>query len=185
MAEKREMPAAVRGVFDAVPEAHMVCEEMGHAYGRAKYQSRCPLTGVIIPPTTTYRFVRVWARDGRMLEGYASPRSLEALSFVGSGAGYVGWTSWRAPYDGWADDAAAKLEALPDGTRVQIMRGRGAYEPSVTSWTKDKLFGWMGSRHSKQSSAQLAAALRRGADSVVAFRVEEPWRSRFAPPAAE
>lgn len=157
-------------IFAKNPHLNMLCVEMGHAYGTARFESRCPLTGASINYNEPIRRVRIALRDGREFEGYIANRVFADLEFAGSyGDDAWGGSRWSlTPPAEW-------LAALDGAIRVSVLKyAPGAYANEKKSWTRESLTdGWRGTSYSKSTSKQLAANIARGSNCI-AWRTETP-----------
>jgi hypothetical protein len=77
--------ARIRATFAECPEAQIVCVEMGHGYGKARFAGQCSLTGDCVERGETIRFLRLAFRDGRWWTGHTSARVVGLLAFQGTG----------------------------------------------------------------------------------------------------
>lgn len=176
-----EMPAIVKATFDAHPEVHTVCTEMGHAYGRCKFSGFCPMTGLPMRPGDHYRHVTVWTRTGKHLSATVAAESVSFWAFYGpSDASFSKWRRW---HEDWLTEIG-DLDALPAGTTIRVARP-GPVQMDVKAWTKDKFDGkWHGKGYSKNTSKQLLAAFKRSTGAT-AFMVDLPWKPTPLTPPAE
>jgi hypothetical protein len=77
--------ARIRATFADCPDAQIVCVEMGHGYGGARFLGQCSLTGDRIERGETIRFLRLAFRNGQWWTGYTSARVVGLLGFQGAG----------------------------------------------------------------------------------------------------
>lgn len=174
------MPETVSAAFAADPTVQLVLVEMGHGYAKAKYNGRCPISGMIISAnSTTVRHLVFWTRGGKMFDGYVHGKTCEFLHFLGSDPAVSRWQSWTPEWMSSFD-----LETAAVGTMVTVAETRD-YCIVTKSW-KRLPGGWRAvgahfsgaepgnaATYSDTSPKQLAASFRRRT-SGLAFRVDLP-----------
>jgi len=151
------MPAAVTAAFAANPAATLALTDMGHAYGKARYSSTCPLTGTEIRAHEAIRKVTAWAPNGWTWTGYVSNRVIGLLNFHGVD-GVDGITTWARCGDDWVAEALAKVAT---DERLTILRSNG----TTTIYQRRADGSFRGEGYGNPSAAQLAATLRRGSQN--------------------
>ena len=185
------MPANVRRTFNRIPEAYTVLVEMGHAYGKARYPGKCPMTGMMIRPGDPIRKVVCWTREGRQLDAYVHHRSAEFWSFHGGSEGLTGetgdmpWSSWRR-FDGESFRVAVSgLDDFALGTTIIVADVSDCFPTMLVKAWRRTTKGWesyraicsaaeyAGTARSDSTSKQLQAAFARRTKGV-AYRIDLP-----------
>lgn len=156
------------------PEATLVVEEFGHAYGKANFNSTCPLTGDTIVRGEAIRKVALRTRDGHHFEGYIANRTIGLMQFAGGYDGDAMYTCWTRFT---ADKVIEAIEAAEPGTRITVAYHNGGFGDNETrSWSLSQEPAFAGKwlkGYAKSSPKQLIAAMRRAKNALV-FKVEPP-----------
>lgn len=185
------LPANVSRTFARIPQAQTVLVEMGHGYGKAKFASRCPMTGLSINVGTMVRKVDCYTRSGKHLDAYVAAKSAEFWGFHGGSEGLTGETGDMA-HSGWRrfTNAAEFLADIGDldgyavGTEVTVAETMD-YAIVTKTWIRTEA-GWSSSRKSfsgsepvnassnKTTTKQLAAGFARRTRGT-AYRIDLPY----------
>jgi hypothetical protein len=140
--------------------------DLGHAYGKSKFASRCKLTGMNIQWGEAIRRIEVITQHGTRWEGYTSNQIFATLCKHGANSIYAdienGDTAlltvsrWSKCGTDWVERLAETMEAATEGTNVRVMDKDGQEK----AWT---LRGseWHGTGYTRLSTKKVLSGLRR------------------------
>lgn len=162
-------------IFRKHPELNTVFFEMGHGFGKAKYDGRCKLTGAPILQGRTARYIRGITRSGQTFDTYSTQEMLELLDikFVDyNDPNFSGVSATKfQPCSGEWWSVLDAAEAAGKGTLTVLSSGPYASWPTI--WKFDPIFRkWIKSQNhtpfggAKSTTKQLQAALKRSNHSM-------------------
>ena len=137
----------------------------GHGYGKAKFASRCPLTGIEIQWGEAVRKIEIVTKNGARWEGYTSNAIFDILGRHGVSSIYaetkdgnvaISVSRWTKCGGEWVDRLAESMEAAVDGTTVRVMDKDGQEK----AWTR-RGNQWLGTGYTRSSASQVLSGLRR------------------------
>jgi len=159
-------------IFTARPDAQYLMISMGRPM-RARFGSRCELTGTEILRADHVRRVEVQSRRGGTCTAFVANRTLHRLHFVDQPA----TTTWSLTWSGWAEEVSQQLAAAAPWSMLQLQDPDFYATTCAPSrgWQLDAYTGKWHSTHQVTSvtTKQLAAQLRRNSRSW-AYRVVTP-----------
>ena len=140
--------------------------DFGHGYGKAKFASRCPLTGIEIQWGEAMRKVEIVTKHGTRWEGYTSNAIFAILGKHGVNSIYaetkdgkvaVSVSRWTKCGGEWVARLAESMEAAVDGTTIRVMDKDGQEK----AWTRRGNQWLGGTGYTRSSASQVLSGLRR------------------------
>ena len=151
-------PQQAADLFALRPGAQTALLDMGHAYGMAKFSSRCPFTGAEIMRGEAVRRIHLTTRDGKTREGYTANRIFGFMRFTTPVD--ISW-SWNIlPGGEWDAHRDAIIDDLDNIQSIVMRKNDYISEEKTYAWDASR-GKWCGARWKTYSPKQLAAILRR------------------------
>ena len=141
-------------IFAANPQFNLIFTDLGHAYGKAKFSSRCKLTGMYIVAGEAIRRVTVVTRTGLEWTGHTSNRIVAHMNTRIEDYGAASSVS-KCSHD-WLARVEAGMATATAGTTLHLVSECGMQK----SYTKRTTGKWQ-SCSSHSSPAQVLSSLKR------------------------
>ena len=166
-------PAPLAAFFAATPRATFALTEIGHAYGKAKYPGRCPITGTPIHRNGAIRRVEGVTADGRSFSCHIPAAALQIIESCTVGSvrfksprglhtvKVCGWAKVGADFDGMT---AAAIEGAGVGDSLMISAPSCIHgEDERKEWTLLRSGKWWrrGGAAAGVSAKQLQSSVKR------------------------
>ena len=161
--------------FTAHPEATVIITSVSHAYGRARYNGRCKLTGAVIHSGDKTRTIEGVCRSGQAFKVVIPSAARDSvLSTMESGwrreiqtEGPKGHLtlyvfSWSRCDSAWVDSVAERIETAEPSAQVRLAEPNMCGGLSVTNYTKQANGKWRRAGTYRDSTTKaLLGSLRR------------------------
>ncbi len=155
---------AITQAFSAHAEATIALIDAGHAYGKAKWASKCPLTGVQINYNEAIRKVTVQTTTGHTWTGYTANRifgmlfnDISVQAQCATGRFTIEMSRWSKCAADWVAKVESSTSAPKDGDKLEVVDDEGACK----GWTFHEWSGKWHGRATKMSTKQLVSSMRR------------------------
>jgi len=155
--------AKVADLLAQNPSVRMIISEMGHGYGKAKFGSRCKLTGDRIQVGEAVRKIEVFFRDGTQADYYISNRSLGYMRSrnlnPNGDKSYYGVTLSRCLGDWWKalDETKGSLRVITSGDFTHSEKS-WKWSESTSKWKRG---------YTSLSTKQLQAQFKRSKRNIL------------------
>ena len=146
-------------IFRKYPEMNTVFVEVGHGFGKAKYDGKCKLTGASVLKGRVSRHIRGITRDGKTFDTYTTNEMLDAMN-ARSLDGQIG----ASPYQPCSGDWWINVEkAVAAGRGLLVVLENSMYATRSKSWLFNPREGtWANNWPARGvSTKQLIASLKR------------------------
>lgn len=148
-------------IFRKYPKINTVFVEVGHGFGKAKYDGKCKFTGASVLKGRVSRHIRGITRGGSTFDTYTTNEMLSALDARSlDGYGMIG----ASPYQPCSGDWWINLEkAEAAGRGLLVVLENSMYATSSKSWVFHPDWGtWVNKWPARGvSTKQLIASLKR------------------------
>ncbi len=155
------MHPEIQAAFNKYPEATFAFTEIGHAYGTAKYNGTCSITGMPFHAGDKCRMIEGVTRAGVEFKVYTPYLGIiekywrRDIPFEGNRTVHL--FSWRKVSDGWVEDSFSSLQAGDKDSHLVVLKNNGqtsVYSRHPLGWRK-------AGSHGPMSEKKLLASLRR------------------------